>query len=93
MPLTFFLSLGGSPRALRTLAPADSMRTAVHTLFSTLSSTLTLTPLKFLVAATMASPAAFGFYMNGITAPSAESFGPSTAALGTSPPMTLSFTD
>ncbi|KAH3662845.1 hypothetical protein OGATHE_004421 [Ogataea polymorpha] len=81
--LSFFLSLGGSFRAVMTSEEADGTTEAWACLFWILSWTVTLIPLNLVVALAMSSPTFFG------DRPRGPIFGARAEEAPTSPPTAL----
>merc|ERR1719415_290967 len=86
MFLTFFLSLGGSLRALMIKAAADGTTLQVACLFWIFSWTVTLRPFQSPVALAMSSPIFLGDKPRGPTLGAREEVAP------TSPPTALRYT-
>merc|ERR1712180_50436 len=87
MFLTFFLSLGGSLRALMTRAAADGTTEHVACLFWILSCTVTFRPFQSWVALAMSSPIFLGDKPKGPTLGARELVAP------TSPPTARRWTN
>ena len=80
---SFFLSLGASFKAVMTREDADGTTEAVACLFWMVKQTVTLIPLKSLVALAMSSPTFFG------DKPRGPIFGANAEDAPTSPPTAL----
>merc|ERR1712002_679062 len=87
MFFTFFLSLGGSFRALMIKAAAEGTTEQVACLFWILSCTVTLRPFQSDVAFAMSSPIFLGDNPRGPT------FGAKDDVAPTSPPTALKYTN
>ncbi|CAY79105.1 hypothetical protein P301_E10166 [Saccharomyces cerevisiae P301] len=83
--LSFFLSLGGSFKAVMTKEEADGTTEAAACLFWIFNWTVTLIPLNSLVALAISSPTFFG------DRPKGPIFGAKAAEAPTSPPTALRY--